>query len=445
MKNWFRTARRARWWIVVAAAGSFCEISGLAQNPDTEIQKQIRQLQQQNDALQQQLRKQGEVIDELNRKVLTMEAASERRAESMAESSDGSERTKGGFSFGKVHLSGEGGVGLFHSQPLGQFPNTEFRVDEAKLFVEAPIWGEVYAFTEINFFAREVPSANVRVGELYLDFENVSRLWRQDRQLNLRVGRFDIPFGEEYLTRDAIDNPLISHSLMDLWGVDEGVEAYGALGPIQYVLAVQNGGHDALRDYNSDKAVIARIGADPAKWLHTSISAMRTGEIDVENDEESELWLGSGFVRSLGSAATTVFEANLLQGDVHLKFPHTTFKAAGGVLQYDDDDPAANNEREVYYYSLEAVQKIYRRLYAAARWSQVFAPEGFPIPGNGDVQRYYEDVLTERLWQLSLGLGYRFSDQLVLKAEYTFARGNEIDGTPRDMEDMFAIEAAFAF
>jgi len=436
---------------VFCAAALWIQFAGshaLAAETDPETQRQLQLLRQQNESLQQQMRRQAELIEELGRKVSTLETTGQ---DTKSKSDDTTQqmgtpaRSSSGFSFGKIHLSGEGAVAFFHSQPQGEYPNAAFRVDEAKLFVEAPIIADTYLFTEINLFSREAGSPNVRVGELYLDFESLSRLWNQDRQLNLRAGRFDIPFGEEYLTRDAIDNPLISHSLMDLWGVDEGVELFGALGRLHYVVAIQNGGHEELNDFNSDKAVIARLGTDPAKWLHLSVSAMRTGKIDVEEDETTELWLGNGFVRSLGSAATTTFEANLLQGDVHLNFPRTTIKAAGGVLQYDDDDPAANNRREVYHYYIEAVQNIYRDFYAAARWSQVFADDGFPIVGNGDIDKYFEDVLTERLWMLSLGLGYRWNRHLVLKAEYSFARGRELGGAAREHEDQFALQAAFGF
>ncbi len=431
-------------WI---GSGVLLHLSGgsvRAAENDAETKQQLQQLRQQNDALQQQMRRQAELIEELSRKVSTLETAGGKDTKADAQD-DAPARSPGAFSLGKIHLSGEGAVALFHSQPQGEYPNTAFRVDEAKLFVETPIIPDTYFFTEINLFSRESGSPNVRVGELYLDFENLSRFWSRDRQLSLRAGRFDIPFGEEYLTRDAIDDPLITHSLMDLWGVDEGVEIYGSLGRLQYVLAVQNGGHNALQDFNSDKAVIARVGMDPAKWLHLSVSAMRTGDLDVEEEETSELWLGQGFVRPLGSAATTTFGANLLQGDVQLRFPRTTIKAAGGVLQYDDDDPAANNRREVYHYYVEAVQKLYNELYAAARWSQVFANDGFPIVGIGNVEKYYEDVLTERLWLLSLGLGYRWNNHLVLKAEYSFTRGRQLGGAAREHEDLFAVQAAFGF
>ena len=445
--------RAAAWRLCAASLLFLCADSAGSPADESDTQKQFRQLQQQNELLQQQMRRQQELIDELNRKVTKLQASEDQRKSdhdsSEAKAEDGADarsRSSSGLSLGKVHIGGEGAVGLFHSQPQGQFPNAEFRVDEAKLFVEAPIWSEIYFFSEINVFTREQGGPNLQAGELYLDAENLSRLWGKDRQLNLRVGRFDIPFGEEYLSRDAIDNPLVSHSLMDLWGVDEGVELYGSFNQFSYVAAVQNGGHDSLRDYNGDKSVAVRLGLDPTSWLHLSVSGMRTGELDVQNDGVSELWIGPGLVYSLGSANTTVFEANVLQGDVHLKFTGTTVKASGGVLQYDDDDPLANNRREVYYYFVEGVQKLYRGLYGAARWSQIFSNEGFPVAGNGDAGTYaFGNHLAKNLWLLSLGLGYRCSAQLVLKAEYSFQRGEDIDGAKREHEDLFAATAAFAF
>ena len=83
--------------------------------------------------------------------------------------------------------------------------------------MESQVWGDVYFYSEINLAMREDDSLRPSIGELYLDWENISKWWGMERVLNLRIGRMDIPFGEEYLTRDAIDNPLIAHSLTDFW------------------------------------------------------------------------------------------------------------------------------------------------------------------------------------------------------------------------------------
>ena len=124
----------------------------------------------------------------------------------------------------------------------------------------------------------------------------------------------DIPFGEEYSTRDAIDNPLISHSLTDFWGVDAGVDLYGRLGKFSYVVAAQNGGQNSAKDFTEDKSVAGRIAYDPTKWLHLSASGMRTGDLALE-ESWSALWFANGWIVPIGTN-TTRFHANIVEGDM---------------------------------------------------------------------------------------------------------------------------------
>ena len=53
--------------------------------------------------------------------------------------------------------------------------------------------------------------------------------------------------------------------------------------------------------------------------------------------------------------------------------------------------------------------------------------------------------LTDELWRLSLGLGYRWNQNLLVKAEYSFERGKDLAGDKREHEDFFGVEAAFKF
>jgi len=301
-------------------------------------------------------------------------------------------------------ISGEAGVAFFHSGSAGQFLNSEFRVDEAKLFVDAQVFDNIYFFTELNLTQRESQNESISFGELYLDVENLSRLWGKDNQLNLRVGRLDVPFGEEYLVRDVIDNPLIAHSLADFWGVDEGVELHGTFGKVSYVFAVQNGGHPTLRDYNSDKAIVGRLSFDPTQWLHFSVSGMRTGDLDVQDDMLSELWFGGGFFRALGNpATTTTFHANLFQADIALQLPRGHLKLAGGGARYDDNDTTADNHRNIWFYSTEGLVNVTEKFYTAARFSHIVVPDGYPLVGVGDFGNYFYTELTRNLWRLSFG------------------------------------------
>jgi len=410
---------------------------------NAELRRQFEELQKQNADLQRQLQQQQQTLDKLTKQVGEIQQAG---GASPAPPEPSPASGIAGLNFGQVHIGGEGGVAFFHTGSEGAWPNSEFRIDEAKLFVEAPIWGDVFVFGEINIAAREYNDLELDLGELYLDFEDVSQLWGAERQLNIRAGRFDIPFGEEYVTRDAIDNPLISRSVVDLWGVDEGIEFYGAFGKVSYVFAVQNGSVPGAADFDGDKSLTARLSFDPNSWLHLSVSGMRTGDIDATDDYLSELWIGGGWFRSIGSPATTEFHANLVQSDVRVRLPHGHLKAFGGYARYDDDDPTADNRRDIYYYSVEAEHRFTRKLYAAARFSQMFAEDGYPLLGYRPMDDFFSGaVMTEELWRLSLGLGYRFSENLVVKTEYSFEGGRETNGDKRAHENFFGAEAAFKF
>jgi hypothetical protein len=415
-------------------------------SPDT--RRELSELKQENRLLQEQLKKQAALIEGLSHKVNDLQETSAQRGHELDQLKDNTPAAASpvASTLGKVSISAEGAVAFFHSQRQGVFPNSEFRVDEAKLFIEAPVMNDVYFFTELNLMTRESYDLSLQLGEAYIDFENISKLWHQDRMLSLRIGRMDIPFGEEYISRDAIDNPLITHSLSDLWGVDEGVELYGSIGKFSYVAAVQNGGASGVRDFNADKSVAGRVSYDPAKWLHLSASAMRTGDLTNPDDWWSELYFANGWFLPLGSTDTTKFHANLVEGDVEVRLPHGHVKVFGGYAHYDDNDPNADNRRDMYYYSVEAVHDVTHKLYAAARFGQIFVKDGYPIGGLGDMNSYvFGGKLTDEIWRLSLGLGYRWSPNLITKIEYCFEQGKEVGGNQRDREDLFAVQAAFKF
>ena len=352
-----------------------------------------------------------------------------------------------GLSQVKMILGGEGGIAFFDTESEGQFPNAEFRMDEARLFLEAQLAENFFLFTEINLIEREyLDEGDLDVGELYLHIESIAPWRGRGNLLNLHVGRFDIPFGQEYIHRDAIDNPLISHSLSDIWGVDEGVELYGQLKSFDYTVAVQNGGDSSSRDFDRDKALSARVGyASTDRWS-MSISGMRTGDVDVQDDREAALYFGNEHLRAIGDPeSTTAFHVELLEGDVRLRWSKGHLAAALGYVRYDDDDTARDNDRDAYYYYVEALQRLSDKLYGAARYSYIESEDGFPIVGQGDREASSIDYVTEDLWRLSLGLGYAWSRHLVVKAEYSFERGRRIDGTDLNHQDMASLQMAFGF
>jgi len=400
------------------------------------VEERLKALENQNEALRRQVSDQQKTIEELKTTLSRNEPAPDQP----------NAPQKSGFDFGGIHISGEGGVGYFHSQSDGQFPEGAFRVDEAKLFVEARLWKDTFFFSELNLISRDSDDDYFTLGGLCVVFKNLSRFWSEKNYLNLRVGRIDIPFGEEYLVRDSIDNPLISRSLSDVWGVDEGIELYGAISSLDYVIAVQNGGHPMLNDYDSDKSIAGRVGYNFGKRARLSFSGMRTGAINTQGDQLSEVWFGNGFFIPVGNpAATPTFRANLFELDAQTFWNTGHLKLAGGYFQYDDTN-SADNKRDGYYYYAEALQHATRKFYGAARFSQIVVDDGLHLVGSGNFGKYlFTPLLTHDLWRLSLGLGYQWSENLVTKIEYSFERGELIGGAERNHEDFFGAELSFKF
>lgn len=400
-------------------------------------ESEVRALVEQNRQLVEQVRAQQKQIDELRTRLDRMDdqAAPERPAAA-------------GDSGRQIRLSAEAGIGFFKTGDDGGLPNSEFRVDDARLFIEAPVWQNVYFFGAIELTTREANDEFFHVGELYFDVED---LWSsgKDHTLSLRAGRMNLPFGEEYQVRNVMDNPLISHSLADIWGIDEGIQVYGKLGRVRYNLAVQNGSHRTLRDLDKDKAVVARFGFDVTPHLALSASAMRTGDlrgadanVNVPTDTYSEAWFANAFFRPLGSTANTkTFHVELAEVDAAYRWTGGHLKAAAGWISFDDDSTTLSSSRDLSYYSVEGMQQLTGKAFAAARYSAIDAPQGYPLVGQGNAGKYFYNPfapLTQELRRLSVGLGYRFAPPLVWKVEYSWEDGRLVNGTKRNDEDMLS-------
>jgi hypothetical protein len=402
----------------------------LATGPVAAEDADLKAVLEQNRQLVEQVRAQQKQIDELRSRLDHLDAPDVPRPPASRPEGDR-----------QVRISGEVGVGFFKSGPEGGAPHSEFRVDDAKVFVEASVWKNVYFFGGLELTTREANDEFFHVGELYLDVEN---LWSADRRhtLSLRAGRMNLPFGEEYQVRNVMDNPLVTHSLADIWGIDEGVQVYGTLGAIRYNVAVQNGGHKALSDGDSDKSVIVRLGYDPTPRLSLSASAMRTGDLSVANDGLSEVWFANGFFRALGPAATTTsFAAELAELDASYHWTTGQLKAAVGWVSFDDNSTSGDYARHLTYYSVEGTQRLTGKFFAAARYSAIDAPRGYPLIGQGNAGEYFYNPFgprTKDLQRLSVGIGYRFAPPLVWKLEYSWEDGHLLNGARRDEEDMLS-------
>lgn len=411
----------------------------------------VRDLTAQNQRLQEQVQAQQKVIEELSAQLARLAAASERHERelrTLQAREPGAEPA--GATLGRdqeVRIAAEGAITFFHTGREGRFPKGEFRADDPVITLEAPVMKNTYFFTELKLLPRDTNAEDFELGEMYVDIEDVSSVWGQPGLLSLRAGRLNIPFGEEYQRRSPVTNPLISHSLSDIWGVDEGLGIYGRVGPARYILAVQNGGVSRLRDYHADKSVTGRLSWEPASWMGVSVSAMRTGKLSSTGDTLSEVWFGGAFFRALGpSGRTTSFWAELYEADVMPRWKTGQATLALGQARFDDSDPIADNARRIRYGYLELVQRIAGRLYGATRYSEIRVARGYPLAGWGSMGTFFfRPSLTEELRRLSLGVGYRFGPPLVWKVEYSWESGRMVNGARRDLEDFFGTQLGMKF
>jgi len=398
----------------------------------------LQELIEQNKLMRAQLEAQQRQLDELRVQMSVMrESASAPREEGAPR-----EETSGR----RIAISSEVGLSFFASSNDGQYRNEEFRVDDANLRLEAQISRRTYFSGELQLSKHESPDENFHLGEFYLEFEDVSgALGGPERLVNVRLGRVDVPFGEEYQNRDPLTNPLIAHSVSDVWGTDEGIELYGELGRVDYALAVLNGGSKISRDFNADKSVALRVGFGVLPRLHVSASAMRTGELNSAAEPLSEIWIGNSFFRNIGSARSTTHEAEMAEIDARYTWSSGHLWAAGGRARYRNNDPVADNTRRFTYFQIEGVQSLWGNFYGALRYSSLRADRGYPLAGIGNFKKYFFSSLqTRELERLSLGGGYRFNPSLLIKVDYTLEQGELTTDTDRDNR-MFAAQAAVGF
>ncbi len=425
-------------------AGIACLLAGAVVLPAAEPEAGLRELIEQNRLLRDQAQRQQEQIDELRSHVQRLAGEVPDRTADNGSGGRGPGAERAGR---QLVLSGFASINYFSGEDQNRYSERDFRVDEARLFVEAELRPGTYLFGELILAQREALTEGFQLGELYLEQENLLGDLLAPRSLNLRAGRVAVPFGEEYKVRSPVHNPLVTHSVTDFWGVDEGVVVYGEWEQLSYAFAVQNGGISRLRDWHKSKALVGRVGWAPLPGLYLGGSAMQTGKLDHAHEFGSEMWIGNNVFRSMGGAGTTrTFEADLAQFDARWRGRGGHVAGAVGTGRYRDDDTAANHRRTFDFFQVEAAHDVIGRLYAAARYSELRADRGYFLAGLGKFDRYFLGTeLTRKIARLGVGGGYRFTNDLNLKFEYTFEDARRVDGTKRPDEDQFAAELAVKF
>jgi hypothetical protein len=335
-----------------------------------------------------------------------------------------------------LDISGYGAAGYLATGPHGARPNGGFQVRVASLFLRAYAWEKTSVFMEIQASpAGKAPQSAVRTSEVYAQFDHLL-VRHGDNALGLRVGRFAIPFGEEYGRIRVGENPLVLNTIPYPWGFDEGLLLYGQLGGLRWITSVTDGAETRGLDDDPSKSFNVQFGGRPLGALDLSASLMTCGRVS-----DSAMYVGGSsfgpvgheLPSSAGKSPSTKVSPRLYQIDA--SYDLGKFARGGQILGFfgqafqDDADPRF--DRTLTWFCVEPRLQITRSVYAIGRYSEIgtYDPAaGFAFDGGASAAgletRGFD---TKRSSRASLGLGWKPNPDLLLKFEVAQDRVELID------------------
>lgn len=352
-----------------------------------------------------------------------------------------------------VDIDGFGAFGFVDSGDDGTRPHGGFQVKEATLHVEFDAWEDVAVFVELQTNRLgDDKSKFVRTGEVYGHFRDLVRI--DDVSVGLKVGRIDLPFGEEYLWQDAPDNPLISTSASYPYGWDEGVLIYGELHGVGWIAAVTDGTDERSVEDDPSKAINLKLWGDPLQWLSLSGSFMSTGKVGKSAFEFGGSHfqpVGASHSSSLGESTSPTVSASLYEATAQADGRRGHIFATYGTANQRDDAPAF--DRDLEWYTVEGLAQAPRGVYGVVRFSEIrtsdanvgFHFDGKPTAGGNGAFGYDAQALR----RISAGGGWDPTPRIRLKVEvgrdrFLLVPASDLTSTGQD-RTLFGVELALRF
>jgi hypothetical protein len=417
-------------------------------------------------------------VEELERRIADLEHERDERLARDAEK----RRDDLGSWTDRLRISGSANSGLYFGDDESPFADTNFQVWDARLFIDVDLGSEVsMAETAIarslgltfEWNLVRLGEVNNDVGELYVDFQGLfDQPW-----LNVQVGRFYIPFGENYLRfgKGYRDNPFITNTVGGPWWWDEGLRFYGSFadGRLGWVASVSDGETPFGEDADRDPQATLKVYAHLTPWLYVSGSVLRSGGIGSEEyPAQGAPWLGETWAHAFGDwTGIPNFHDGVPVPDGPDELDGTWMAGLDTVLThetlgrlwlaygwYDIDSAGASlYDRRLQYWIAEWLFEVgvlspeLRPLYLALRANGV----GTYDDGEG----YFLDIRqldtfgynVESLEAYSIALGWRLNRYVTIRTEFTHQQTSLVRGVPSDLEsaaggsDYFGLEVGAAF
>jgi hypothetical protein len=385
-----------------------------------------------------------------------------------------SERAPGGGASGgrvdwseRIRLSGSAELDYLQGsgEDYGLYEEGSTQIYDTRIFLDADLGsdariGESTVFRDAGFSFEwnliRLGSVRNEVGDMYVDLRGVGG---RDF-LNLEAGRFQIPFGENYLRfgRGRASDPFIALSAAPPWFWDEGIKLWGksSNGRFGYVASVTDGEGGINVENNSSKQITLKLSWDPSEWLHLSASGLRTGKLgSSDTPAVAALWLGEAFPKSFGAGSGAVNYSHgapipdgpnelsnitVIGADAIMNFGGARIWLAAGNASIDSTGPSLY-DRDLHYWLAEVVYQLRELspaldpIYLAARANGLGTyddDEGYLLDFR------YRDIgyNMRALDAYALALGLPLGSHMVLKAQYAIQNMDLVRGiTDEDMRD----------
>jgi hypothetical protein len=321
----------------------------------------------------------------------------------------------------RIKISGFTNAGYVKTGTDGAEPDGHFYAGErlfgAGIFLDAQVDPNISVYNELFLYNQAVT-----MKDLYVQFKDP---FGTGNLLNFRVGRIDLPYGDEYLWDYPMDNPMILRTAEWIWGFSQGVLVYGHSGALGWQASITDGlAAPALdHDDSTDKSLNAKLTFNPERWLHFALSGMDGGNHAASNLVLNSVniapvgTLQNGVTLStLGASPSAMVDFQAWQGDARIQLGHLRLMGDFGMVYIDDVDPFA---RTLAYYFGEAKLDLTREFYLCARYSSIgtFNPnEGYMFGGDYDnATNFGYDV--ESLSRVGAAIGYKLGKNTLWKAE----------------------------
>ena len=351
----------------------------------------------------------------------------------------------------KLKIKGRFATGYYKSGGAGSFSSGSFEMPDAKIqfsFQPDEVNTVVMRF-KLDNGVTGVSTTDPLLDYFYLSSKDfIPSLKDTPFSLSSRLGRFKLGFGEETWSNNAVDGVLPSTSAANATVNDEGLELAGkikldkiGLKPLGWVASISDGNSTAGSDSGQGKAFMGKLYYAPIDPLYLSASYYDSGRL---KSSDSELSIAGLRARPTNAAD---WQRNVWEVDARYDFKkgktpldpivYSDSKAIvrlsyGGF--HDIASTAGAVERAGDFAFIEGMYNLTKKVYAAGKYSYVNLEDEITASLNSVTANKYD--------RYSLGMGYRWSDNTILKLGYDWNKETGSSTQEAGNDQLTAILAA---